>query len=227
MKGLMFSFLLLSIPAEASQAPTSFPLFLRQGFSCVLEFESAPKRVVIGDLQSFQVEKMEKSLVVRSLTAYASSNMFVYFETGDPHLFVLTASEDAQPTLFHKFESTKLPEKKAESPKALARPGLEGIQLVSAKFNAQKDYLTVDARITAGSAGAVKPKWDLVRLRSGEVTAVPIKTWAERKEIQKDANLKARFVFAKPNVRKDLKDVKLILPIQGRTTPFSLNLGGK
>ncbi len=227
MKGLLFSFLFLSIPAEASLPPTSFPLFLRQGFSCVLEFDSVPKRVVIGDLQSFQVEKMEKSLVVRSLVAYASSNMFVYFESGDPRLFVLTASEDAQPTLFQKFESVKVPERKAEAPKVAARPGLEGIHLTSAKFNAQKDYLTVDARITAGSAAAVKPSWDLVRLKIGEATVAPIKTWAERKEVQKDATLKARFIFAKPNVRKDLKDVKLILPIQGRTTPFSLNLGGK
>jgi len=227
MKVLLFSFLFLSIPAEASQSPTSFPLFLRQGFSCVLEFDSVPKRVVIGDLQSFQVEKMEKSIVVRSLAAYASSNMFVYFETGDPRLFVLTASEDAQPTLFQKFESMKLPEKKAEAPKVLSRPGLEGIQLTSARFNAQKDYLTVDARITAGSGGAIKPSWDLVRLRSGDVSVAPIKCWAERKEVQRDASLKARFIFAKPNVRKDLTDVKLVLPIQGRTTPFSLNLGGK
>lgn len=226
MKGLLFSFLFLSNPAEASLPPTSFPLFLRQGFSCVLEFDSVPKRVVIGDLQSFQVEKMEKSLVVRSLVAYASSNMFVYFESGDPRLFVLTASEDAQPTLFQKFESIKVPEKKIEA-KVTARVGQEGIQLISAKFNAQKDYLTVDARITAGSAAAIKPTWELVRLKSGDATAAPIKTWAERKEIQKDANLKARFIFAKPNVRKDLKDVKLILPIQARATPFSLNLGGK
>ncbi len=227
MKGLLFSFLFLSIPAEASLPPTSFPLFLRHGFSCVLEFDSVPKRVVIGDLQSFQVEKMEKSLVVRPLAAYASSNMFVYFESGDPRLFVLTASEDAQPTLFQKFESIKLPEKKVEAPKVLSRRGLEGIQLISAKFNAQKDYLTVDARITAGSGVAIKPSWDLVRLRSGDLSVAPIKTWAERKEVQRDATLNARFIFAKPNVRKDLKDVKLVLPILGRTTPFSLNLGGK
>lgn len=226
MKGLLFSLLLLSVPAEASQSPTSFPLFLRQGFSCVLEFDSAPKRVVIGDLQSFQVEKMEKSLVVRSLVAYASSNMFVYFETGDPRLFVLTASEDAEPTLFQKFESIKLPEKKVEVPKVSAKAIQEGIQLTSAKFNAQKDYLTVDARITAGSSGVIKPNWDLVRLKGGEVTVAPIKIWAERKEIQRDASLKVRFIFAKPNVRKDLKAVKLILPLHGRTTPFSLNLGG-
>lgn len=227
MKVLLFYFLFLANPAEASLPPASFPLFLRQGFSCVLEFDSVPKRVVIGDLQSFQVEKMEKSLVVRSLVAYASSNMFVYFESGDPRLFVLNASEDAQPTLFQKFESVKIPEKKVESVRGTTRVEHEGIQLISAKFNAQKDYLTVDARITAGSAAAIKPTWELVRLKSGDATAAPIRTWAERKEIQKDANLKARFIFAKPNVRKDLKDVKLILPIQGRTTPFSLNLGGK
>lgn len=227
MKGLLFVFLFLSIPAEASQPPTSFPLFLRQGFSCVLEFDSVPKRVVIGDLHSFQVEKMEKSLVVRPLVSYATSNMFVYFETGDPRLFVLAASEDAEPTLFQKFESIKVPEKKVEGSKVVARPVRERIQLISAKFNAQKDYLTVDARITAGSASAIKPSWHLVRLKGGEVTVAPLKTWAERKEIQRDATLKARFIFAKPNVRKDLKDVKLTLPIQGRTTPFFLNLGGK
>lgn len=227
MKFSMFAFLLISIPAEASLPPTSFPLFLRQGFSCVLEFDSTPKRVVIGDLESFQVEKMEKSLVVRSLAAYASSNMFVYFDSGNPRLFVLTASEDAEPTLYHNFETPKISETKEVRAKVVMAKRNERISLTSAKFDAKKDYLTIDARIYAGGDAALNPSWNLVRLRSGDSTFTPVKTWAERKEVQRDSFLKARFIFAKPNVRRDLKNVRLVLPIQGRSVPLSLNLGGK
>jgi hypothetical protein len=227
MKKLILTVLLLSVPAEASMPPTSYPLFLRQGFSCVLEFEKAPKRVVIGDIQSFQVEKMETSLVVRALTAYASSNMFVYFETGEPRLFILSASEDAEPTLYRKFESPKVPEVKNEKPKVVTVTKGEGLRVVSAKFDSKKDFLTVDVNVSAGSSGPIKPKWELVRLKSGDTAIAPLKTWAERKEIQKDASLRARFIFARPNVGRDLKDVRLVLPIQGRSAPFSLLMGDK
>lgn len=226
MKKVFFLFALLSIPGEAALPPVSYPLFLKQGFSCVLEFDKVPKRVVIGDLQSFQVEKMENSVVVRAITAYASSNMFIYFDTGEPRLFVLTASEDAEPTLYRKFETPKPPEVKA-TPSTLPSAGKgSGIFLVSAKFDARKDYLTVDARIVAGGGGAIRPDWSLARLKYGDSVLAPMKAWAERKEVQKDSGIRARFIFAKPNVRRDLKDSKLVLPVPGRTA-LTLNLGGK
>jgi hypothetical protein len=227
MKKFVLMFCLLGVPAEASVPPTSYPLFLRQGFSCVLEFESTPKRVVIGDLQSFQVEKMEMSLVVRALTPYASSNMFVYFETGEPRLFVLSASEDAEPTLYRKFENPKVMVVKNEKAKIVTSSRSEGMRVSSAKFYEKKDYLTIDVVVSAGIGGPIKPSWELVRLMSGDKAIVPLKTWAERKEVQKYASLRARFIFAKPNVRRDLKDVRLVLPIQGRTSPFLILMGGK
>jgi len=213
--------------AIADSTPISFPLFLRQGFSCVLEFESAPKRVVVGDQQSFQVEKMERSLVVRSLTAYASSNMFVYFDSGDPRLFVLTASEDAEPTLYRKFENLKIVEKKIEAPKVVTKATVDGARLVSAKFDAKKDYLTVDAELSAGGKGAIRPEWELARLKFGDTVLKPTKTWAERKEVQRDSKVKARFIFAKPNIPKNLSTTKLVLPVARQAIPISISLGGK
>ncbi len=227
MKSFIFTFFLFGVPAEAAVPPTSYPLFLRQGFSCVLEFDKAPKRVVIGDLQSFQVEKMETSLVVRALVPYASSNMFVYFESSEPRLFVLSASEDAEPTLYRKFESPKVQEPKLERPKIVAVARSEGFRVVSANFDKKKDYLTIEAQLSAGNSAPLKPIWDLVRLKSGETAIAPLKTWAERKEVMKDSTVRARFIFAKPNVKRDLKDVRLVLPIHGRTNPFSLLMGGK
>lgn len=225
MKKVFFLLALLSIPSEAALPPVSYPLFLKQGFSCVLEFDKAPKRVVIGDLQSFQVEKMENSVVVRAITAYASSNLFVYFDVGEPRLFVLTASEDAEPTLYRKFETLKPPEFKVTPPHLAPVSKGPGILLASAKFDPKKDYLTVDARIIAGNGGAVRPEWSLARLKTGSSVLAPLKAWAERKEVQKDSSIRARFIFAKPNVRRDLKDTKLVLPVPGQAA-LTLNLGG-
>ena len=210
----------------ANAALTPFPLFLRQGFSCVLEFDSAPKQVVVGDQQNFQVEKMERSLVIRSLATQATSNMFVYFDSGEPRLFVLKAAEDAEPTLYRKFDTEK---KSAEKklPAQKAKIAREGIFLISAKFDPKKDYLTVDVGVSAGSKSFLQPIWEAVRLKFSDTNIVPNKTWAERKEVQRDSKVKARFIFTKPNVPKDLSTTSLIVPLSGRTTPLSLNLGGK
>jgi hypothetical protein len=226
-KLLMMIFVLNLTLVDAVGSPTAFPLFLRQGFSCVLEFESTPTRVVVGDLQSFQVEKMEQSLVVRARTSYATSNMFVYFDKGEPRLFVLTASEDAEPTLYRRFESIKVTEKKVDAPKLITRVTVDNIRLSSARFDIKKDYLTVEVEISAGSKSPIRPTWNLARLKFGDSVIAPTKTWAERKEIQRDSKVKARFIFTKPNVPKNLDATKLILPLNGQATPLSLNLGGK
>lgn len=224
---MFLSFLILSMKAQAAVPPAPFPLFLRQGFSCVLEFEGVPKKVVVGDLQSFQVERMDKSLVVRSLTDAATSNLFVYFESGAPHLFLLTASEEAEPTLYRKFESQKTLSAQVERPKQLIRKRTEEIRILSAKFDSKKDYLTLDVEVSAGTGSSIQPFWNLVRIKTGNSTIAPVKTWAERKEIQKDSAVKARFVFARPNIPRDLRGVSLVVPLTGRNIPFSLNLGGK
>lgn len=217
--------LIWSAVALAAPTPVPFPLFLRQGFSSVLEFEESPRRVVVGDLQSFQVEKMEKSLVVRAQTAYATSNMFVYFDKGEPRLFVMTASEDAEPTIYRKFEEQKV-EPKAATPISETKP-VRGTRILGAKFDGKKDYLTVDLLLVANGTGVIRPNWELARLKSGELAIKPIKTWAERKEVQKDSEARARFIFVKPNAPKNLQEVRLVLPLQGQTTPISLSLGGQ
>ncbi len=217
--------LIWSAVALAAPTPVPFPLFLRQGFSSVLEFDESPRRVVVGDLQSFQVEKMEKSLVVRAQTAYATSNMFVYFEKGDPRLFVMTASEDAEPTIYRKFEEQK-PEPKAATP-AVKTKSVRETKVLVAKFDGKKDYLTVDVLLVADGKGVIRPNWELVRLKSGDLAMKPTKTWAERKEVQRDSEARARFIFVKPNVPKNLQEVRLVMPLQGQTTPISLILGGR
>ena len=48
---------LFSSMANASDAPmTPFPVFLKVGYSSILEFEETPQQVVLGDSKSFQIE---------------------------------------------------------------------------------------------------------------------------------------------------------------------------
>ena len=83
--------------------PTTFPVFLKEGFSSILEFEEAPTQVVLGDQNLFQIEKLNRSIIIKPLTAYATTNMFVYFKGKETKLFILTASEETEPTYYKKF----------------------------------------------------------------------------------------------------------------------------
>lgn len=199
-----------------------FPVFLKYGFSSVLEFEETPQKVVLGDSQSFQVEKLNKSLVIKSMVAYASSNMFVYFENADPKLFILTASEDAEPTYYKKFESPK----PITPPSASSRSYRSKTHVRYARFDSKKDYLTVEVMFSSFSNEITKPNWDLVRLRNGTKTIAPDKLWSERKEIQKDSNVKARFIFAKPNLPRNLSGTTLVIPLHTSAHPITLSLAG-
>lgn len=224
---LFLSSTLSDASSDLAAHPVPFPVFLKIGFSSILEFDEAPTRVVLGDSQTFQVERLERSLVLRTLVAYATSNMFVYFKTATPRLFVLTASEDAEPTYFKNLETPKEP----APPRPVARRGSiqskSGVsQIISAKFDARKDYLTVEVRIAADSAHLLRPNWNLVRLRHLTTIQAPAKLWAERKDVQKDSTIRARFIFAKPNVPRDLSDSLLIVPIEGQLTPLTLTLRG-
>ena len=225
---MIFFFLLDSMIASAAIPPTPFPVFLKQGFSAVLEFETSPKRVVLGDPQTFQVEKMEKSLVIRPLSAYASTNMFVYFESNDPKLFLLKAAEDAEPTLYRKMESLKLPEPNSSVKIAAAgKPTTRGLRLLSAKFDEKKDYLTLDLEISASGDQKIVPAWALSRLRYKDAAVIPGKLWAERKEVMRDSKVKARVTFAKPNVPKNLRGASFVLPLEGGDPALTVSLGGK
>ena len=220
-------FFIPNIALASSLPPTPFPVFLKAGFSSVLEFEEAPLRVVLGDAQSFQVEKVERSLVVRTLAPYAATNMFVYFRDAEPRLFVLTASEDANPTYFKKFENPTQPKPAAKvevGGRSMGRAA--GGRIVRQQFDAKKDYLTVSFELSADSKEVLRPNWNLIRLTYKGNALAPYKLWAERQEVQKDSRIKARMIFAKPNLPRDLVGVTLVVPLQGRASPIALALKG-
>ncbi len=206
--------------------PQTFPVFLKQGFSTVLEFENAPKRIVLGDSQSFQVERMEKSLVVRALSAYATGNLFVFFESGEPRVFMLTASEDAEPTLYRKFEEVKPPHLPIQKSLWVRHNNNSerGLLIRSTTFDEKKDYLTLDAVIAADSSRPLRPEWKKARLKFKNQLMTPTKLWAERKEVQKDSLVKARFIFAKPNLPKDLGGAILVVPVLGEPKALAVEL---
>lgn len=214
-------FLFLSIIATAATF-TPTPLFLKQGFSTVLEFETVPKRIVLGDPQGFQVEKLDRSLILRPLLPYAATNMFVYLEGSDAKLFLLKASEEAEPTLYRKFEELKVPApiKIKATTVGIANSGL---RLTSHNFDAKKDYLTLDLEVFASSK--IVPNWELARLKYKDAAIVPIKVWAQRKEVQKDAKIKCRLIFAKPNIPRNLKGISVVIPLLGAQA-LVLNIGG-
>lgn len=225
----MKTLILLFLPCfslAASTSPAPFPVFLKSGFSSILEFEDAPTKVVLGDGQTFQVEKLDRSLVIKTLAPYGTTNMFVYFRSQEPKLFVLTASEDAEPTYYKKFEppiTAKLVTKTKESePTHYQRDA----RIVSCKFDGKKDYLTVEVILTADAKEPIKPQWNLVRLGFNKAFISPMKLWAERKDVQKDTKVKARFIFAKPNIPRNLKNVSLIIPTVSSLGPINLWLDG-
>lgn len=224
---MIFLSLLISQALAASPAmgPSAFPVFLKEGFSSILEFEESPTQVVLGDQNVFQIERLNCSIVIKPLTPYATTNMFVYFKTKETRLFILTASEESEPTYYKKFE-TIIP-KPIEKPKSLAFTKYpRGLHMKSSDFDKKKDYLTVDFIIAADSSGKIAPGWDLIRLKYKERIINPTKLWSERREAQRDSYVKARLIFAKPNVPEDLKNVSLIVPIRGWTKSWTANLNG-
>lgn len=219
--------LIFSAAALAAQLPPApLPIFLKEGFSSVLEFEETPTRIVLGDGQMFQVEKMEKSLVIRTLAPFATTNMFVYFQKKEPRLFVLTASEDAQPTFYKSFQE-QTPPLKPPAPVPRASPAApRGARVLSLRFDSKKDYLTIDFAIRAGTDAALRPKWKLSRLQISSSVVAPSKLWAERKEVQKNAEVRARLIFTKPNVPRDLSAATLLVPLEGGIDPIRISLKG-
>lgn len=240
---LLLSFTTYANQLNVSQIPQ--PLFLKLGFSSVVEFSENPIRVIVGDSQSFQVEKTDKSLVIRTLVSYATTNLFVYFKTAQPKLFTLTASEDANPSLYNKFDlaplkpiaddksldiksdvksnikdSTKIVNKNITSKNIFK----SGAILKSAVFDKSKDYLTIDFLISADDKSLIQPKWDLIRLSSGKNKIAPYKVWSEREDIQKDSVIKARLIFLRPDIEKSLKNCYIIIPLKGKASVFHLNL---
>lgn len=216
----IFLLLLPHFVFAASMAPTPFPVFLKMGFSSILEFEEPPAKVVLGDPQLFQVEKLNNSIAIKTLAPYATSNMFVYFKNNAPKLFILTASEDAEPTYYKKFASL-IPK---PAPVIHATRLKRELRVITAKFDNKKDYLTVEIQLSADSTGVIKPQWNLVRLMSKQKAIEPQQLWSERKEVQKDSKVKARFIFNKPNLERDLSGVSIVVPVLGSTKAMNANL---
>jgi hypothetical protein len=228
--------LILAKAAVAGQLPpAAFPVFLKAGFSSILEFDETPIRVVLGDSQSFQVEKVDRSIVVRTLVPYAASNMFVYFRNDDPRLFVLTASEDANPTYYKKFEkeikAKQVNQSAAVMPvvsKKLDKNTDSMITISKINFDPRKDYLTLDCELMTESKDRLKPSWDLIRLKYKDSIIKPFKLWAERKDVQKSSKVKFRLIFIKPNLSRDLSGVTLVVPLLGQSNALTISIkGGK
>jgi hypothetical protein len=209
----------------AELPPTPFPIFLKSGFSSVLDFDDTPSQVVLGDAESFQVEKLKQSIVLKPLQPYATTNMFVYFRNKKTRLFILTASEDAEPTYYKSFKTPPPPKVTVKKvvPKMSWTNG-HSTKLVGAWFDKKKDYLTVDLVVSANSQAPINPKWDWVRLSYKSAAITPMKLWAERQTVQKDSSVKARFIFAKANIPRNLKGVTLIVPIHGSLKPVGVPL---
>lgn len=213
----------------ANATPTAFPVFLKEGFSSILEFDESPTQVVLGDQNLFLVERLGKSLVLKPLVPYATTNMFVYFKTKDTKLFILTASEEADPTFYKKFDSALAVETKTTTAEASKQNIVvsnypKGIRITSSSYDMKKDYLTVDFIVSADSTNKVSPSWDLIRLKYKDKMISPSKLWSERREAQRDSRIKARLIFTKPNVPADLKDVSIVVPSKTDSKPFTEKL---
>lgn len=232
MRRILFGIMLImGFACHASQVVTAtqvaHPLFLKIGFSSIVEFTEPPTQVVLGDREGFQVEKMDKSLVVRALASYATTNMFVYFRSADPKLFTLTSSEDVNPTQFTKFDLSPIKLTQAENKVETAKTKVEvkeEVMVKKAKFDTKKDFLTIDFVVQASSQEKLKPKWDEVRLSYKDQKIKPQKIWSERQEIQKDTKVKGRIILLRPNIPKDLKDCYIILPVLGKADALKADI---
>lgn len=207
--------------------PMTTPIFLKQGFSTVLEFSSTPKKVVLGDSQSFQVEKMENSLVIKALVPSAQGNLLVYTQKKEPKVFLLTASDEAEPTSYRKIEESFIAQKETQKPNIKpAQKSIERALVTSAKIDGKGDFLSVDVMVEASSLRPILPDWDGARLSYEKGSKRAFKVWAERKEVLRDTKIKSRFIFAKPNVPLNLKGVTLEIPLKGEKKILAVKLGG-
>lgn len=206
--------------------PAAFPVFLREGFSSILDFDEPPTQVVLGDQNLFQIEKLNHSILIKPLKPYATTNMFVYFKSLPTKLFILTASEDAEPLYFKRITNVVL-----KPPENLVRKTPRNFKrevvLKRARFDGKKDYLTVDFSISADSTANIMPNWDLIRLKVKGRVLSPSKLWSERHEVQRDSSVRARLIFTKPSVSSDLSNASIVVPLQNSPNPMTFALRGK
>lgn len=211
MKYLFFIYTLLAASLAIAEPLAPFPLFLKSGFSSVIEFNESPSQVVLGDAQGFQIEKLNKSLAIRSHVSNAQSNMFVYFNGKEPYIFILTSSDESDPTFYKKFD---FPKKIVTPINPMAKPSVRkrSVVITSSVFDSKKDLLTVEVLFSADSTSKMSPVWDKTRLKYKGKEIKPKELWSERETVQKDSSVRSRFVFAKPDIPRNLKDVYFSIP---------------
>lgn len=216
---------LFSSLANASDAPmTPFPVFLKMGYSSILDFEEAPQKVVLGDSKSFQIEKLNNSVVLRPLVDETMSNMFVYFKNQRPRLFILTVSEEVNPTVYKKF-SPVMPKAKIKKPLTQRKvQSRQSIQVTKVTFDKKKDFLTIELKISSSSRSSLAPDWDKTRLVYKKQLIKPNKLWAERQTVQKDSQVSSRFIFQRPDIPRDLKATELVIPLKNQKNPLRVIL---
>ncbi len=211
--------------AKNLPSPIFSPIFLKKGFSTVLQFDEAPREVVLGDQRAFFVQKLSDSLVIKPLVPNAISDMFVYFPSEPPRLFVLTTSRHDTPTFFKEFNTiTATPSNfmrpqddlSHKAPTRTAWVYRQMLRVLSAKFSPKKNYLTVSAVITASGFRRLKPEWKSVYLKYYGRIIHPKKLWSERREVEKDSSIKCRFIFLKPNLSLKLWLVNLVIPLSDK-----------
>lgn len=217
---LLLTFPIATFATELADAPV--PIFLKYGYSSILDFDETPTQVVLGDTQSFQVEKLKTSIVIRSTTDEATTNMFVYFKKQSTRLFILSASEDAEPTYYRKFESLKNKALKITNHKEFKFRRSTIVSKIL--FDEKKDYLQLDIIMSADSTANIAPIWKKTLLNFKNKKIKPDKVWSEREIVQKDSRVKAQFTFKRPDVSRSLNGAKLEIPIKGYAKPILLNL---
>ena len=217
--------LFLSFFASALDPITS-PVFLKFGFSTILEFDEPPSEVVLGDQDLFQTERLKRSIVIKPLAENASTNLFVYFKNKDPKHFLLSASPDAEPTFFRRIMPIVPPTAPVQIAPMKKIKQFREIKLRSLKSDLKGDYLTVDFEISADASTKISPRWKAIHIESEGRSLTPTKIWSERQEVQKDSRVKARAIFAKPDISASTKNGILRLPlIDGTSMSLSLKEG--
>jgi len=217
MKYLFFIYAILYGAFVCAEPLAPFPIFLKSGFSSVIEFNEAPSQVVLGDAQSFQIEKLNKSLAIRSNNPNTQSNLFVYFNGKEPYIFILTSSDDAEPTFYKKFD---FPAKKIKNQRSFVKSfkRKRSISIVSSVFDSKKDTLIIEVLFSADSTSKISPIWENARIRYKTKEIKPKELWSERQVVQKDSAVKARFVFVRPDIPRNLKDVLFAIPTKESKT---------
>lgn len=211
--------------AKANETIQSKPIFLKPGFSSVIEFETTPTQVVIGDNSSFQVEKLRKSIVVRPLVDETTTNMLVYFSRSKPMLFILNSSQDSNPTLYRKIASpTKQVKRKVQTKKTKKKRYRRRTFIRKIDFDSKGDRLSITLGMSADWRMPIKPIWKSIKIRTRSKMLVPSKIWSQRKVVQPDSEVFSQFIFIRPGISKSLKDCHIIIPLVGYKKPLILAL---